>query len=1013
MSLTSYIDKKRILSSAQDYEFLREEGQKYIESLSHNLWTDFNAHDPGISILEVLCYAITELGYRSNFEINDLLANDQGVIDNKTFFKASKILTNAPLTPLDYRKILIDIEGVNNAWLIHSDGTRDEVLDYANPLANEIPVYVNKKEDKLSLEPIDRFGSDLKQLKIRGLNKVIVELGEDILLGQLNDVSIEDAFTEIVGEETLYIALDIELEFDDWNHPKAAFFGIMSNANKIEISSSTTINNEVSITVHKKTDNTQTLTLKITAIDPLEIGFVESHFNTVGAIASTIGKFKDKKTKVDAIYKTIQYKLDVNRNLTEDWLCTETIKNIDIGVCADIDIETEADAEEVLAKIQQAIDFIFDPPIRFYTLHQMLEKNLTPQQIFNGPSLHHGFLIDEEVEKAQLPECIHASDIIAALMNIEGVLAVNNMLLTAYDSYGNPIENAMNKPWCLHLNGQQKPVFNFNKSKLLLFRDNIPFIIPESGAFELSEGVYYLKTDNNTFKLKGAENDFTFPKGNYLQLDKYYSIQNDFPVTYGIGKSQLLETETALRKGQAKQLKGYLQHFDQLLTDFFKQLFHAKDLLDINSVDRTYFIQKLKKISGIDEDLFYDEIYSEGFESALTKGEYIDDRSLYENDKLFFNRRNRFLDHLMARFGESFSDYVFMMHTMQKNANGLAEITIQNDELIKDKQRFIGKYPELSYSRGLGLNYFQDNSINPLYTWGIEYRGGFENRIAALLGINSLLLNDIIDNQPKVTWTYATDSIGPVSFTLLNTNPFTLEERWELAHMLINNVTSYRVVTFANSFIYFVNSDHVRIAKCNLAFESEQEAEEFIPKLYQALNSYLENFYCLEHILLRPFFKNDLIDNDLLTVCLNDDCYSEANNDPYSFKATIILPGWLARFRNRYFRKYAETLMRSEAPAHTLLKICWVGQDDMIGFQKAYKEWIVAYKKIRKKYCLNTLSTTAKKAYNKKLSNLIKELKRLNTIYDEGTLHDCIESELTNPISLNNSSLGTLKNIEP
>ena len=72
-------------------------------------------------------------------------------------------------------------------------------------------------------------------------------------------------------------------------------------------------------------------------------------------------------------------------------------------------------------------------------------------------------------------------------MHIEGVSAVNNMLLTAYDSDGNPIENAMNKPWCLHLTGAQKPVFNFNKSKLLLFRDGIPFIIPESGAFELSK----------------------------------------------------------------------------------------------------------------------------------------------------------------------------------------------------------------------------------------------------------------------------------------------------------------------------------------------------------------------------------------------------------------------------------------------------------------------------------------------------------------------------------------------
>ena len=72
---------------------------------------------------------------------------------------------------------------------------------------------------------------------------------------------------------------------------------------------------------------------------------------------------------------------------------------------------------------------------------------------------------------------------------------------------------------------------------------------------------------------------------------------------------------------------------------------------------------------------------------------------MYENDKLFFNRRNRLLDHLLARFGESFNDYVFMMHTMQENANGLAEMALQHDELIQDKEQFLAKYAELSYPK--------------------------------------------------------------------------------------------------------------------------------------------------------------------------------------------------------------------------------------------------------------------------------------------------------------------------
>ena len=40
-----------------DFDFLREQGIKYIEALGSKLWTDYNSHDPGITMLEVLSYA--------------------------------------------------------------------------------------------------------------------------------------------------------------------------------------------------------------------------------------------------------------------------------------------------------------------------------------------------------------------------------------------------------------------------------------------------------------------------------------------------------------------------------------------------------------------------------------------------------------------------------------------------------------------------------------------------------------------------------------------------------------------------------------------------------------------------------------------------------------------------------------------------------------------------------------------------------------------------------------------
>ena len=111
MNTDYFIAKDRKLPPSQDYDFLRKEGMKYIEKLGKNLWTDYNAHDPGITILEVLSYAITELGYRSNFDVKNLLCDRYGKISNHSFFPASDIFTNAPLTEIDYRKLLIDIDG--------------------------------------------------------------------------------------------------------------------------------------------------------------------------------------------------------------------------------------------------------------------------------------------------------------------------------------------------------------------------------------------------------------------------------------------------------------------------------------------------------------------------------------------------------------------------------------------------------------------------------------------------------------------------------------------------------------------------------------------------------------------------------------------------------------------------------------------------------------------------------------------------------------------------------------
>ncbi len=100
---------------------------EYIEQLGSKLWTDYNIHDPGITILEALCYALTDLGYRTSLNIKDILALELPEVPDtdgqypadkrQALFTARNILTVNPWTTDDFRKLLINIDGIKNGWL--------------------------------------------------------------------------------------------------------------------------------------------------------------------------------------------------------------------------------------------------------------------------------------------------------------------------------------------------------------------------------------------------------------------------------------------------------------------------------------------------------------------------------------------------------------------------------------------------------------------------------------------------------------------------------------------------------------------------------------------------------------------------------------------------------------------------------------------------------------------------------------------------------------------------------
>ncbi len=110
-------DKKNREAS---FDKLRAEALRLAQAASGDHWTDYNLHDPGVTILEQLCYALTDLMYRAEFPVADHLTNAQGQIDyqRQCLYPPQQIFPCRPTTAADYRRVLLDrVDGLDDATL--------------------------------------------------------------------------------------------------------------------------------------------------------------------------------------------------------------------------------------------------------------------------------------------------------------------------------------------------------------------------------------------------------------------------------------------------------------------------------------------------------------------------------------------------------------------------------------------------------------------------------------------------------------------------------------------------------------------------------------------------------------------------------------------------------------------------------------------------------------------------------------------------------------------------------
>ena len=953
-----------------DYALLRQEGMKHIRDLAASIWTDHNTHDPGITLLEALCYAITDLGYRCDFSVEDILASDP---DNRCgnttqFYSAGEILPNHPFTINDFRKILIDLPDLRNAWLEKSG-------------KSELPVYYNNSNNELTYTPTP------SKLAIKGLYKVAVEFSEDSTLGDLNSNLLVVPVEFEVG--TTPVTSEAEILFPGWDTIKPHWkksLQITKITPLVEHTKKSPFHFSASVSVKIKSITTHdhfSLYIRIRNVDPAWLSPASTLSTALGNLIKKTGSgglfdlFNQKLIRIGTILKNCRSFLDQHRNLCEDFQEVTPLKIQEITVDAEIELPLDAGVEDLLAELFFQIHCFLDPPIRFYTLAELLKEGISPENIFEGPLLKNGFIKDENLIAFKNRNAIYTSDLVNLIMIREGVpvVAIKGLKLGNYIDDTLISSDAKN---CLYLSQPDiyKPKLSVEKSSVVCKKKGINVAYSSSKVLEKYET---LVRNSEPVKTGSSLNQLTIPVGRDRHLGKYTSIQEHFPTTYGIGETGLPESAGAERKAKANQLKGYLLFFDQLFVQFLNQLSNVKNLFSIDkAVSKTYFEKVVYDVPGsmmlirefiksqpsMDDQVALDAAWTL-FKADISNPYATGLKTLTEDDLLFRSRRNRFLDHLLARFCEDFTDYSLLL--LANNHQLVPQ------ELIDQKITLLNEYPVLGSERGKAFDKSSEDPLNP-DVWDTSNITGLEKRGTRLLGFDDYNRRFLIKGDYSYAEFYQEideDGINEYRFRIMDeagkiilssTKQFLEMEKAYRVILLVleygKGSGNYKVNPSTDGKFYFNLFDNTGddLARRVELFDTKPAAQSEINRVSGFLSNHFpgvadepeEGFHVLEHILLRPKtqkkIKGKMVSDPLLPT-IPDDFGNpvDEGRDPYSLRITIVFPADLHKFNDPNFRELAERIIRLETPAHVMPQVVFLNNVQLSHFEYAFKPWLELY----------------------------------------------------------------------
>lgn len=392
-----------------------------------------------------------------------------------------------------------------------------------------------------------------------------------------------------------------------------------------------------------------------------------------------------------------------HRNMCEDVDSVIPVKKRKVGIEARIEISDNTDNEDkkaILKKIYRNISNYVNVAVPRYSLEEMLDKGKTVDEIFQGLPTGPLFVDEEDLNKDN-SHCseLYLSDIVNIIMSVPEVVNIQ-CLYFVVEGKGSQMGVTTLRMSDIEPGDETVFMFDASLSTVCLCCDGNSEILKIKDFME-----QYEPSANILFPT------LDIPKGEYRETDSYFSFQNDYPAMYHLGKNQLWDNKPEDVKTSVMQFKAYLTFFDQLLADYLSQLSSIKylyswqdhsDDFDQDKSD-TYFYNKLtaSEIDNIDK----------------LNIDYSRYNNYQESNKVKYDRKGRFLDHLIARFNENFVNY------------SINEYRESGYSRFKGKRRFLASYARISINRTHAVNL----NLEP----GHNNRNYLEERILSKLGIHT------------------------------------------------------------------------------------------------------------------------------------------------------------------------------------------------------------------------------------------------------------------------------------